>query len=59
MSDLELKRRKVHGVLSSKSLLECLDRLTVNKATIDLTSNSKKSNQVIKIFFLFFSKKFK
>lgn len=31
MNDLELKRRKVHGVLSSKSLLESLEKLTLNK----------------------------
>lgn len=31
MNDEELKRRKVHGFLSSKSLLESLDRLTLNR----------------------------
>jgi hypothetical protein len=49
MSETELKRRKVHGVLSSKSLLEALDRLTVNKDRINQQTNSRsqlKSNNV-------------
>ncbi len=37
MSDLELKRRKIHGVLSSKSLLESIERLTVNNNTKKIT----------------------
>lgn len=47
MSELELKRRKVHGVLSSKSLLEALEKLTVNKAldaSVD-KSYKKSSNE--------------
>lgn len=43
MSELELKRRRVHGVLSSKSLLEALDLLTVNKSKINNSTNSKSS----------------
>ncbi len=31
MSEAEFKRRRIHGILSSKSLLETLDRLTLNK----------------------------
>lgn len=31
MSDEELNRRKVHGFLSSKSLLQSLENLTLNK----------------------------
>lgn len=42
MSDVELKRRKVHGVLSSKSLLESLERLTLNK-TSEIQQASKSS----------------
>lgn len=50
MSDLELQRRKVHGVLSSKSLLESVERLTLNKPTIQKSKsnlNLKKPNEVI------------
>jgi hypothetical protein len=50
MGDTELKRRKVHGVLSSKSLLEALERLTVNKDRINHPTNSRtqlKSKEVI------------
>ena len=49
MSELELKRRKVHGVLSSKSLLEALEKLTVNKPALDASvdkSYKKSSNEV-------------
>jgi hypothetical protein len=46
MSDIELKRRKVHGVLSSKSLLEALEKLTLNKSASELTS--VKSSLIIK-----------
>lgn len=48
MSETELKRRKLHGVLSSKSLLESLDNLVLNKQLIEkskqkLNSKSKRS----------------
>lgn len=43
MSEEELKRRQVHGVLSSKSLLESLERLTLNKSV--LVKNSAKSKK--------------
>ena len=49
MSDLELKRRKVHGVLSSKSLLESVERLTLNKPPLQKSKsnlNLKKPNEV-------------
>lgn len=38
MSDVELSRRKVHGVLSSKSLLESLNSLTLNKSNVQTQS---------------------
>jgi hypothetical protein len=42
MSEVELKRRKVHGVLSSKSLLESLDNLTLNKSAASNQEASRK-----------------
>ncbi|CAF0834043.1 unnamed protein product [Brachionus calyciflorus] len=45
MSDEELKRRKVHGFLSSKSLLESLDRLTLNKINESSAKNKKLENE--------------
>ena len=53
MSDLELKRRKVHGVLSSKSLLESVERLTLNKTPLQKSKsnlNIKKPNEVSNYF---------
>ena len=49
MSDIELKRRKLHGGLSSKSLLEALENLTLNKDQIEAfkeKNKSKKNTQV-------------
>ena len=49
MSEVELKRRKVHGVLSSKSLLEAIEKLTLNKQLQPLVSKSglaKKGSEV-------------
>lgn len=40
MSDEELNRRKVHGFLSSKSLLESLEKLTLNKKIQSVASKS-------------------
>lgn len=42
MSELELKRRKLHGALSSKSLLEALEKLTLNKEQIDAFKEKNK-----------------
>lgn len=46
MSEVELERRRVHGVLSSKSLLESLEALTINKSMVQqkTTSTSGKSS---------------
>ena len=44
MSDLELKRRKLHGALSSKSLLEALEKLTLNKEQIEIFKEKTKTN---------------
>lgn len=44
MSEVELNRRRVHGVLSSKSLLESLNSLVVNKPTNEKTSMTGKSS---------------
>ena len=44
MSEMELKRRKVHGVLSSKSLLEALEKLTLNKSATELASIKSSMN---------------
>ena len=51
MTDIELKRRKLHGALSSKSLLEALEKLTLNKEQIEMfkektKTTSKKNIQV-------------
>jgi hypothetical protein len=62
MSELELKRRKVHGVLSSKSLLEALEKLTLNKSASESASfkssinikNKYNNNDVILFIELFF-----
>ena len=43
MSDLELKRRKLHGALSSKSLLEALEKLTLNKEQIEIFKEKTKT----------------
>lgn len=43
MSEIELKRRKLHGVLSSKSLLESLESLILNKAQIEKSKEKIKS----------------
>ena len=40
MSEAEFKRRRIHGILSSKSLLETLDRLTLNKAALAVTNGN-------------------
>ena len=40
MSEMELKRRKVHGVLSSKSLFEALEKLTLNKSATESIKSS-------------------
>ena len=45
MSEVELKRRKLHGVLSSKSLLESLDTLILNKKQIEDFRNKQKFNK--------------
>jgi hypothetical protein len=34
MDDLELRRRKIHGILSSKSLLDSMDKLTLKRINI-------------------------
>ena len=44
MSEVELKRRKLHGVLSSKSLLESLDNLILNKKQIEKSRFLSKPN---------------
>ena len=44
MSEVELNRRKMHGVLSSKSLLESLEALTINKPSVQKLSTSGKSS---------------
>ncbi len=43
MSDVELKRRRLHGVLSSKSLLESLDSLVLNRKQIDAFRSKQKT----------------
>ena len=48
MSETELKRRKLHGVLSSKSLLEALERLTLNKNTKPVQKTSAKDKLKVK-----------
>jgi hypothetical protein len=51
MSETELKRRRLHGVLSSKSLLESLESLTLNKKSIEKSkeksSSIKKGSQSV------------
>ena len=61
MSETELKRRKLHGVLSSKSLLESLDNLVLNKQLIEkskqkLNSKSSRSNQLKPFHFQLFQR---
>jgi hypothetical protein len=45
MSETELKRRKLHGVLSSKSLLESLESLTLNKKSIEKSKEKTVANK--------------
>jgi hypothetical protein len=42
MSADEARRRNIHNILSSKSLLEAIEKLTINKETIS-TRNVNKS----------------
>jgi hypothetical protein len=49
MSDLELKRRKLHGGLSSKSLLEALEKLTLNKDQIEAYKEKNKSKKISQV----------
>lgn len=49
MSDLELKRRKLHGALSSKSLLEFLEKLTLNRDQIEAFKERNKSKKSIQV----------
>lgn len=44
MKEIEINRRRMHGVLSSKSLLESLEALTINKPAIRKISTSGKSS---------------
>ena len=56
MSEVELKRWKVHGVLSSKSLLEAIEKLTLNKQLQALFSKpglAKKASEA-SLFILFY-----
>lgn len=41
MSNEEIRRRQVHNILSSKSLLEALDKLTINRQA--MPSENRKS----------------
>jgi len=47
MNELELNRRKIHGVLSSKSLLEALDNLTLNKVKATVSKSTLPQKKLI------------
>ena len=49
MSEAELKRRKIHGVLSSKSLLEALERLKLNKEQASKKSSKPSAKDRFKV----------
>jgi hypothetical protein len=56
MSDEELRKRKFHGILSSKSLLEALETLTLNKnltVSQQLKANNLNSMKKLKVIFTF------
>ena len=42
MDAVEFNRRRIHGILSSKSLLESLDSLTLNKLAMPYQTGNKK-----------------